>query len=92
MYAGKTGFMQKDKQITYEQFVTNIEYAIITGTDTQKDAEMKRIRDKQRDYHEKKFNLSKYDGNELHACIVAPSYKNVANYRYAWHIESILQQ
>jgi glycosyltransferase involved in cell wall biosynthesis len=24
--------------------------------------------------------------------VVAPSYQNVAGYRYAWHIESLLQQ
>ena len=38
-----------------------------------------------------KYNFDKYK-EEIHACIVAPTYQNVAGYRYVWHIESILQQ
>ncbi len=30
--------------------------------------------------------------NEIHACVLIPTYNNVAGHRYLWNIESILQQ
>lgn len=29
---------------------------------------------------------------ELHACVIAPTYNNEVDFRYIWHLESILQQ
>ena len=37
------------------------------------------------------YHTDKYK-EEIKACIVAPTYNNVAGNRYLWHLESILQQ
>jgi glycosyltransferase involved in cell wall biosynthesis len=46
---------------------------------------------REKDLHQNKYNTEQYK-KELHACVVAPTYNNDVDFRYAWHLESILQQ
>lgn len=39
---------------------------------------------------ERKYQISKFE--EIHTCIMVPSYNNEPNFRYIWSLESLLQQ
>ncbi len=80
-----------NKKLTYQQFLDSLEYEQLLGEDYKNDPKFKAIFEKEKKYYESKYKVQDYP-NELRACIVCPSYRNVPDYRYAWNIESIMQQ
>lgn len=91
-YLGKTGFVNpQKKRITYQQFIDNIEYQTLVGQDYKSKPELLKIYQREKQYFQQKYDTDKYP-EQIPACIVAPSYKNNINFRYIWHVESVIQQ
>jgi cellulose synthase/poly-beta-1,6-N-acetylglucosamine synthase-like glycosyltransferase len=68
-----------------------MEYQTLTGQDFRAKPELERLYKREREYFQDKFKVNQYK-NELHACVIAPTYLNDVDFRYAWHLESIFQQ
>ncbi len=87
---GMTGsFANKD--ITYQEFLESIDYMQFVGFDYKTDPELKQLYEREKKHYDDKFKTNSYS-KELHACVIVPSFKNNADFRYAWNIESIMQQ
>jgi hypothetical protein len=90
-YENKTGMILPKKEISYQLFLDNLEYELLLGQDFKSRPRLKKIYQMEKDHHQKQYNVDDYK-KELPACIVVPTYNNEVDYRYGWHLESILQQ
>ena len=60
LYDGKQGFINPKKMITYKQFLENLEYQMLMGRDIRGKPELKEIRNRERNYHQKEYQVNDY--------------------------------
>ena len=48
---------------------------MLTGRDFKKNEELKKINNREKEYHQKIYNVNDYE-KQLHACIIVPTYNN----------------
>ena len=59
-YKDKIGYVVDRKLITYKQFIDGLQYAMLTGQDTSEQPHMNKIKERQKTYYDKKYNISSY--------------------------------